>query len=78
MSNSRFMDMAHVYCALFREQVFDMVRQTHFRGFNFSSVFFDDRDGFDEPHLQVLIEKRKVQRIGKNEISYKKNGMPLG
>ncbi|XP_022663979.1 uncharacterized protein LOC111263248 isoform X2 [Varroa jacobsoni] len=35
------------------EQLFEMVRQTRFRGFNFSSVFFDDRDGFDEPHLQT-------------------------
>lgn len=45
----------YLFLLSFREQLFEMVRQTRFRGFNFSSVFFDDRDGFDEPHLQVPI-----------------------
>ncbi|XP_018497372.1 uncharacterized protein LOC108865139 [Galendromus occidentalis] len=35
------------------EQVIHMVHGTRFRYFNFSTVFFDDRENFDEPHIQI-------------------------
>lgn len=63
VDSNKFLSVVHCHrgafsavqcnCECYREQVVHMVHGTRFRYFNFSSVFFDDRENFDEPHIQV-------------------------